>query len=303
MTATMDSYHVPVMAAQCIEGLNIKEGGIYVDATFGGGGHARLILEDKRVKTLFGIDQDNDAIKNKWDDPRLIIINHNYRYMKHFLKYHKSVPVDGILADLGISSFQINEGTKGFSYRFDERLDMRMDQGVEIDAVYVLNEYTQEDLTAIFKEYGELNNAFHIANSIVQYRQGKAIEKVQDLLDAIKPQTPKMGDYAFFSKVFQALRIEVNNEIENLELFLNQCQEVLKPKGRLVVMSYHSLEDRCVKNFINTGNVEGKQVKDGFGNLIRPFEPINKKPITPTEIELVQNPRSRSAKLRIAERN
>lgn len=303
MTATMDSYHVPVMAAQCIEGLNIKEGGIYVDATFGGGGHARLILEDKRVKTLFGIDQDDDAIKNKWDDPRLIIINHNYRYMKHFLKYHKAVPVDGILADLGISSFQINEGTKGFSYRFDERLDMRMDQGAEIDAVYVLNEYTQEDLTAIFKEYGELNNAFHIANSIVQYRQGKAIEKVQDLLDAIKLQTPKMGDYAFFSKVFQALRIEVNNEIENLEVFLNQCQEVLKPKGRLVVMSYHSLEDRCVKNFINTGNVEGKQVKDGFGNLIRPFEPINKKPITPTEIELVQNPRSRSAKLRIAERN
>lgn len=299
----MDSYHIPVMAAQCIEGLNIKEGGIYVDATFGGGGHARLILEDKRVKTLFGIDQDDDAIKNKWDDPRLIIINHNYRYMKHFLKYHKAIPVDGILADLGISSFQINEGTKGFSYRFDERLDMRMDQGAEIDAVYVLNEYTAEDLVAIFKEYGELNNAFHIANSIVQYRKGKAIEKVQDLLDAIKPQTPKMGDYAFFSKVFQALRIEVNNEIENLEVFLNQCQEVLKPKGRLVVMSYHSLEDRCVKNFINTGNVEGNQVKDGFGNLIRPFEPINKKPITPTEIELVENPRSRSAKLRIAERN
>ncbi|MFM9945335.1 MAG: 16S rRNA (cytosine(1402)-N(4))-methyltransferase RsmH [Bacteroidia bacterium] len=303
MTATMDNYHIPVMAAQCIDGLNIIEGGIYVDATFGGGGHARLILEDKRVKTLFGIDQDDDAIKNKWNDPRLIIINHNYRYMKHFLKYHKAVPVDGILADLGISSFQINEGTKGFSYRFDERLDMRMDQGAEIDAVYVLNEYTAEDLTAIFKEYGELNNAFHLANSIVQYRKGKAIEKVQDLLDAIKPQTPKMGDYAFFSKVFQALRIEVNNEIENLELFLNQCLEVLKPKGRLVIMSYHSLEDRCVKNFLNTGNAEGKQIKDGFGNLIRPLEPVNKKPIIPGEEELKQNPRSRSAKLRIAERN
>lgn len=299
----MDNYHIPVMAAQCIDGLNIIEGGIYVDATFGGGGHARLILEDKRVKTLFGIDQDDDAIKNKWNDPRLIIINHNYRYMKHFLKYHKAVPVDGILADLGISSFQINEGTKGFSYRFDERLDMRMDQGAEIDAVYVLNEYTAEDLTAIFKEYGELNNAFHLANSIVQYRKGKAIEKVQDLLDAIKPQTPKMGDYAFFSKVFQALRIEVNNEIENLELFLNQCLEVLKPKGRLVIMSYHSLEDRCVKNFLNTGNAEGKQIKDGFGNLIRPLEPVNKKPIIPGEEELKQNPRSRSAKLRIAERN
>ena len=220
--------------------------------------------------------------------------------MKHFLKYHKALPVDGILADLGISSFQVNEGSKGFSYRFDERLDMRMDQGAEIDAVQVLNEYTQEDLTTIFKEYGELNNAFHLANSIIQYRQGKTIEKVQDLLDAIKPQTPKMGDYAFLSKVFQALRIEVNNEIENLELFLNQCQEVLKPSGHLVIMSYHSLEDRCVKNFINTGNVDGNQIKDGFGNLLRPFEPINKKPITPDANELLQNPRSRSAKLRIA---
>jgi 16S rRNA (cytosine1402-N4)-methyltransferase len=302
MKATMDSYHVPVMAAQCIEGLAIKEGGVYVDATFGGGGHAKLILADKRVKKLFGIDQDDDAIKNQWDDPRLIIINHNYRYMKHFLKYHKALPVDGILADLGISSFQINEGTKGFSYRFDERLDMRMDQGAEVDAVTILNEYNQEELTAIFKEYGELKNAFHIANSIIQYRQGKTIEKVQDLLDAIKNQTPKMGDYAFLSKVFQSLRIEVNNEIENLELFLNQCHEVLKPKGRLVIMSYHSLEDRCVKNFINTGNVEGNQIKDGFGNLIRPFEPVNKKLITPDEDELARNPRARSAKLRIAER-
>lgn len=290
------------MAAQCIEGLAIKEGGVYVDATFGGGGHAKLILADKRVKKLFGIDQDDDAIKNQWDDPRLIIINHNYRYMKHFLKYHKALPVDGILADLGISSFQINEGTKGFSYRFDERLDMRMDQGAEVDAVTILNEYNQEELTAIFKEYGELKNAFHIANSIIQYRQGKTIEKVQDLLDAIKNQTPKMGDYAFLSKVFQSLRIEVNNEIENLELFLNQCHEVLKPKGRLVIMSYHSLEDRCVKNFINTGNVEGNQIKDGFGNLIRPFEPVNKKLITPDEDELARNPRARSAKLRIAER-
>ena len=155
------------------------------------------------MKLLFGIDQDEDAIKNRWDDPRLIIINHNYRYMKHFLKYHKAVPVDGILADLGISSFQINEGTKGFSYRFDERLDMRMDQGEEIDAVYVLNEYDDTALTTVFKKYGELNNAYHIANSIVQYRAGKTIEKVSDLLEAIKPQTPKMGDYAFYPKYFR----------------------------------------------------------------------------------------------------
>jgi 16S rRNA (cytosine1402-N4)-methyltransferase len=302
MKAAMNSYHVPVMATQCIEGLAIKEGGVYVDATFGGGGHAKLILADKRVKKLFGIDQDDDAIKNRWDDPRLIIINHNYRYMKHFLKYHKALPVDGILADLGISSFQINEGSKGFSYRFDERLDMRMDQGAEVDAVNILNDYNQEELTAIFKEYGDLNNAFHLANSIIQYRQLKPIVKVQDLLDAIKSQTPKMGDYAFLSKVFQALRIEANNEIKNLELFLNQCHDLLKPNGRLVIMSYHSLEDRCVKNFINTGNVEGNHIKDGFGNLIRPFEPVNKKLITPDEDEISQNQRARSAKLRIAER-
>jgi len=300
MVDSLTNYHIPVMASQCMEGLAIKEGGIYVDATFGGGGHARLILNHPKVKRLFGIDQDDDAIQNQWEDERLIMINHNYRYMKHFLKYHKAIPVDGILADLGISSFQINEGTKGFSYRFDERIDMRMDMDAEIDAVYVLNQYSANDLTAIFKEYGELKNAFAISESIVFYRTGKPIETVGNLLEAIQPNTPKMGDYAFLSKVFQALRIEVNQEIENLELFLNQCNEVLKPGGRLVVMSYHSLEDRVVKNFINTGNSEGTVQKDGFGNLQRPFEPLNKKPITPSEDELVQNPRSRSAKLRIA---
>jgi len=301
MVETTD-YHIPVMAAECLEALAIKEGGTYVDATFGGGGHAQLILNDTRVSRLFGIDQDADAIKNKWNDERLTLINHNYRFMKHFLKYYKAVPVDGILADLGISSFQINEGSKGFSYRFDERIDMRMDRDAEIDAVYVLNNYTTTELTAIFKEYGELKNAWHISESIVQYRSGNQIETVGNLLEAIRSQTPKMGDYAFLSKVFQALRIEVNNEIENLELFLHQCNEVLKPGGRLVIMSYHSLEDRVVKNFINTGNTEGVVQKDGFGNLQRPFEPVVKKPITPGEKELIQNPRSRSAKLRIAEK-
>jgi len=298
----MSSYHIPVMATQCIEALAITQSGVYVDATFGGGGHAKLILEDKKVKFLYAIDQDDDAIKNKWDDPRLVIINHNFRYMKHFLKYHKAIPVDGILADLGISSFQINEGTKGFSYRFNERLDMRMDKAAEIDAVYVLNEYNQEGLTSIFREFGELKNAWQLADSIVKYRAGNSLETVADLLNAIKAQTPKMGDYAFLSKVFQALRIEVNNEIGNLELFLNQCKEVLKPKGRLVIMSYHSLEDRYVKNFINTGNCEGEVKKDGFGNLIRSFIPIHKKVIVPDENELILNPRARSAKLRVAEK-
>jgi 16S rRNA (cytosine1402-N4)-methyltransferase len=302
MAEILTNYHVPVMASQCLEGLAIKDNGVYVDATFGGGGHARLILDDKRVKVLYAIDQDDDAIKNKWDDPRLVIINHNYRYMKHFLRYHKAIPVDGILADLGISSYQINEGTKGFSYRFDERLDMRMDRDAEVDAVNILNEYSAEEITRVFKEYAELKNAYHLAKDIVQYRQKKNIEQVADLLEAIKNNTPKTGDYAFLSKVFQALRIEVNQEIQNLELFLIQCSEVLKPKGRLVVMSYHSLEDRCVKNFINTGNCQGIVEKDGFGNLIRPLNPVNKKVIVPDNEELNLNPRARSAKLRIAEK-
>jgi 16S rRNA (cytosine1402-N4)-methyltransferase len=298
----MSEYHIPVMAQQCIEALAIKNQGVYVDATFGGGGHARLILEDKRVKRLFGFDQDRDALNNVWDDSRLTIVNHNYRYMRHFLRYHNSIPVDGILADLGISSFQIDEGSKGFSYRFDERLDMRMDRDADEDAVSVLNEYQLEDLTNVFREYGELKNAYQIATSIVNFRSRKSIEYVRDLLEAIKPQTPPKGDYAFYSKVFQAIRIEVNKEIENLEIFLKQCLEVLKPGGRLVVLTYHSLEDRTVKNFINTGNFEGEVQKDNFGNLIRPLEPVNKKVIVASEQELIENTRSRSAKLRIAEK-
>lgn len=298
----MPDYHEPVMAMQCIEGLAIEEGGIYVDATFGGGGHSALILQQKGVKKLFGIDQDDDAIQNKINDDRLVMIHHNFKYMKQFLKYHKAIPVDGILADLGISSYQINEGTKGFSYRFDERLDMRMDQHAELDAVGILNTYSIEDLTNIFKLYGELNNAWHLANDIVSYRKRKSIEKVSDLLEAIKNHTPKTGDYAFLSKVFQAIRIEVNQEMQVLEKFLEQCNVVLKPKGRLVIMTYHSLEDRIVKNYLAHGNFNGEPVKDAFGNLIRPFKPINNKVIVPDAEEINRNKRARSAKLRIAEK-
>ena len=302
MNQKMPDYHEPVMAMQCIEGLAIEEGGIYVDATFGGGGHSALILQQKGVKKLFGIDQDDDAIQNKINDDRLVMIHHNFKYMKQFLKYHKAIPVDGILADLGISSYQINEGTKGFSYRFDERLDMRMDQHAELDAVGILNTYSVEDLTNIFKLYGELNNAWHLANDIVSYRKRKSIEKVSDLLEAIKNHTPKTGDYAFLSKVFQAIRIEVNQEMQVLEKFLEQCNVVLKPKGRLVIMTYHSLEDRIVKNYLAHGNFNGEPVKDAFGNLIRPFKPINNKVIVPDVEEINRNKRARSAKLRIAEK-
>ncbi|NUM32216.1 MAG: 16S rRNA (cytosine(1402)-N(4))-methyltransferase RsmH [Bacteroidetes bacterium] len=300
---TNSEYHIPVLLKQCIDGLNIKQGGVYVDATYGGGGHSKEILKNSKVKKIFAIDQDSDAVLNKVDDDRLIFINHNFRYMKRFLKYYKSLPVDGVLADLGISSFQVDEKTKGFSYRFDEKIDMRMDRDSTIDATKILNDYEFDKLNFIFKNYGELNNSASIANSIIQYRTSKKIEKVSDLLNAIKSLTPKKGDYAFFSKVFQAIRIEVNNEIINLELFLKQCEKSIKPKGRLVIISYHSLEDRCVKNYINTGNFEGISVKDNFGNLIRPFEPINKKVIIPDESEIATNPRARSAKLRIAEKN
>lgn len=291
------------MLNQCIDGLNISNDSTLVDATYGGGGHSKEILKNQKVKKLFAIDQDSDAIQNKTNDDRLIFINHNFKYMKRFLKYYKSLPVDGILADLGISSYQIDEKTKGFSYRFDEKIDMRMDKDSPIDAAKILNEYSFEKLNNVFRNYGELNNSASIANSVIQYRSSKKIEKVSDLLNAIKPITPKKGDYAFFSQVFQAIRIEVNNEIKNLEIFLKQCEKSLKPKGRLVIISYHSLEDRCVKNFLNTGNFNGTIVKDQFGNLIRPFEPVNKKVIVPDEDEIKKNPRARSAKLRIAEKN
>ncbi|MCB9251914.1 MAG: 16S rRNA (cytosine(1402)-N(4))-methyltransferase RsmH [Flavobacteriales bacterium] len=298
----MSSYHIPVMAIKCIDALNLKENGIYVDATYGGGGHARLILKNKKVKTLIGIDQDEDAIKNKIKDKRLIMVHHNYCYMKHFLRFHNAIPVDGVLADLGISSYQINEGSKGFSYRFDEKLDMRMDRSSETSAIDLLNEYETDALNLVFKKFGELKNSYQLAKAIVLYRSHKKIETVSQLLESIKHLSPKTGEYAFYSRVFQAIRMEVNHELDNLEKFLKQCNEVIKPGGRLVVMSYHSLEDRYVKNFINTGNIEGRQIKDSFGNLLREFNPINHKVITADEKELENNPRSRSAKLRIAEK-
>lgn len=290
------------MAIKCIDALNLKENGIYVDATYGGGGHARLILKNKKVKTLIGIDQDEDAIKNKIKDKRLIMVHHNYCYMKHFLRFHNAIPVDGVLADLGISSYQINEGSKGFSYRFDEKLDMRMDRSSETSAIDLLNEYETDALNLVFKKFGELKNSYQLAKAIVLYRSHKKIETVSQLLESIKHLSPKTGEYAFYSRVFQAIRMEVNHELDNLEKFLKQCNEVIKPGGRLVVMSYHSLEDRYVKNFINTGNIEGRQIKDSFGNLLREFNPINHKVITADEKELENNPRSRSAKLRIAEK-
>lgn len=296
-------YHIPVMLKQCIEGLIIKQGGTYVDATYGGGGHSREILKSKKVKSLYAIDQDIDAKRNLIFDKRLKFINHNYRYIFRFLKYYNSIPADGILADLGISSFQIDEKSKGFSYRFDEKIDMRMDKDSILNASVVLNEYSYDKLNKIFKSYGELKNSIKITNLITQYRNTKKIDTTGDLLNAIKPATPKKNEYAFLSQVFQAIRIEVNNEIKNLEIFLNECVKVLKPKGRLVIISYHSLEDRCVKNFINTGNFEGKTIKDSFGNVIRPFEPVNKKVIMPDGEEIKKNPRARSAKLRIAQKN
>lgn len=300
---TKSDYHIPVMLKKCVDGLDIKSSGVYVDATFGGGGHSKEILKNKKVKKLFGFDQDIDAAKNSIDDSRFVFVNHNFKYINRFLKYYKNPKVDGVLADLGVSSFQINEKSKGFSYRYDEKIDMRMDKDAAFDAQKLLNEYDFNKLSNIFKNYGELKNSAKIANAIINYRTFKKIEKISNFLEAIKSTTPKNGEYAFLSQVFQAIRIEVNNELKNLEIFLNECVKCIKPKGRLVVMSYHSLEDRIVKNFLNSGNIEGKLTKDNFGNLIRPFDPINKKVIVPDNEEINVNQRARSAKLRIAERN
>jgi 16S rRNA (cytosine1402-N4)-methyltransferase len=301
----MGKYHVPVMLTECLEGLNIKPDGIIVDTTFGGGGHSTAILKQLGEKgKLVAFDQD-DAAKNNLPekDNRFVFIDQNFEFIKNHLHYQDLLPVDGILADLGVSSHQFDTDERGFSYRFDDAiLDMRMDNTNPLTAIEVLNNYPEEQLADVFYQYGELKNSRHIAKQILNARAQKKIETVSDLKKALERFAPKFKDYKFWSQVFQALRIEVNRELEVLKSMLLQSADVLKKDGRLVIMSYHSLEDRLVKNFINTGNFNGETEKDFYGNIIRPFNPITRKAITPTDAELEKNPRSRSAKLRIAER-
>lgn len=295
-------YHRPVMLSECLEGLNIKPDGIYVDLTFGGGGHSRAILEKlNQDGILIGFDQDKDSIKNIIDDKRFIFINDNFSTLKDNLRLYRFFKVDGILADLGVSSHQIDEASRGFSTRFDSQLDMRMNQNGELNAKDIINNYSERELRNIFNLYGELPNAYQIAKRIVENRENP-INTTLELKELLMPLAPKMIENKFFAMVFQALRIEVNNEIEVLKEMLSQTSEVLKEKGRLVVMSYHSLEDRLVKNHMKTGNIEGKLEKDFYGNNLTCFQLITRKPITATDEEESENPRARSAKLRIAEK-
>jgi 16S rRNA (cytosine1402-N4)-methyltransferase len=298
----MTKYHNPVLLKECIDGLNINPEGVYVDATFGGGGHSREILKHLKGGRLIAFDQDEDAAQNAIDDPRFTLVQQNFRYMKNFLKLHKASRVDGILADLGVSSHQFDVPDRGFSTRFEADLDMRMDMKSELTAASILKEYPERDLARMFRTYGEIDNAGKIAHWIAEYRKENKIKTVNEFKELIAKCMPRGKENQYAAQVFQALRIEVNNELDVLKEFLIQCAEVLKENGRLVVISYHSLEDRLVKNFIGKGKFEGEAEKDFFGNVLKPLDAVNRKVIIPGSEELQLNNRSRSAKLRIAER-
>lgn len=297
-------YHIPALLTETIDGLNIKPNGIYVDVTFGGGGHSKAILEKLGATgKLISFDQDEDAIQNILEDKRFIFVRSNFRYLKNFLKYHGIEKVDGILADLGVSFHHFDESERGFSFRFNGALDMRMNKQSAKTAAQVLNSYSDEDLANVFYLYGELHNSRKIASAIIRARNTKPLETIQEFVDILKPYFLREKEKKEMARVFQALRIEVNSEMEVLEDLLEQTVDVLNEQGRLVVLTYHSLEDRLVKNFIRSGNFEGKLEKDFYGNLISPLKAINNKVITASEEEVERNPRSRSAKLRIAEMN
>jgi 16S rRNA (cytosine1402-N4)-methyltransferase len=297
----MSEYHKPVMLAECIEGLAIKPDGVYVDVTFGGGGHSSEILKNLNKKgRLLAFDQDADAKQNIPNDDRLTFIDQNFRFLKNNCRLHAAIPVDGVLADLGVSSHQFDRPERGFSIRFDAELDMRMDQSSPLTAKEVVNSYSEENLHRIFGIYGEIQNAKSLAKTIVTARLNGAINTISDLKESIKNLIPKGKENKYLAQVFQALRIEVNQELEALQDFLMQTSEVLAVGGRLVVMSYHSLEDRLVKNFIAKGKFKGEQEKDFFGNVLKPFESVSRKAITASEDEIKENNRARSAKLRVA---
>ncbi len=295
-------YHNPVLLKECIEGLNINPAGIYVDVTFGGGGHSREILKHLTTGRLYAFDQDDDAVKNKIEDERFVLIKQNFRYLKNFMKMYNALPIDGLLADLGVSSHQFDEAERGFSIRFNAKLDMRMDQNGKQTAADVLNTYSEEELKRIFKLYGEVDNAGYLASIIFHNRKDKHIDTVNDLKVMITKCVKKGRENQYYAQVFQALRIEVNKELDVLQELLTQSLEVLKPGGRLVVISYHSLEDRLVKNIMRSGKFEGEVEKDFYGNQLTPFKQITKKPIVPTAEENEINSRARSAKLRVAEK-
>ena len=297
----MSNYHNPVLLHESLEALAIRPDGTYVDVTFGGGGHSRAILAQLGEKgKLIAFDQDEDAGANIIHDPRFILVKQNFRFLKNLLRLHSAIPVDGIIADLGISSHQIDQAERGFSTRFDGPLDMRMNRSATMDAEEVLNNYDERQLRNMFREFGDVENAAKLSKTIFAAREKVSIRSIAELKAVISSCMPKGKEFQYLAKVFQTLRIEINGEMEALKELLLQSVEVLKPEGRMVVISYHSLEDRLVKNYFRTGSLKGEQQKDFFGNIIRPFEPVNRKPIVPSESELNLNNRSRSAKLRIA---
>jgi len=296
------AYHTPVLLNESVEGLQIRPDGIYVDVTFGGGGHSSEIIKHIKTGKLVAFDQDDDALPNLIDDKRFVFVNHNFRFLKNFLKHHGIEKVDGLLADLGVSSHHFDDPERGFSFRFDGELDMRMNQSAKTSAKDVINKYQEAELSKVFWEYGELKNNRKLARVIVENRAQKEITTIKEFTDILMPFLPKHAEHKFLAKVFQALRIEVNREMEFLKEMLLQTIDAIKPGGRLVVITYHSLEDRIVKNFIRDGKFKGKAEKDFFGNVAVPFKAVNRKIIVPGDEEIKVNNRARSAKLRIAER-
>ena len=299
----MSEYHNPVLLNDSVDALIVNESGIYVDCTFGGGGHSREILNrlDQNGK-LFSFDQDVDAIRNKIDDNRFELVEQNFRFLKNNLRIRGVKQVDGVLGDLGVSSHQFDTPERGFSTRFDGELDMRMNQNAKLSAKTIINEYEEEDLARVFYDFGELQGSYRLAREVVKARADREINTI-DELKQIFSFIPKMKENKFFAQMFQALRIEVNDEMAALKDMLTQCGEVIKPGGRLVIISYHSLEDRLTKRYMKNGMFEGEPERDVFGNWSAPFKPLQSKVIVPTQEEINENPRARSAKMRIAVRN
>jgi 16S rRNA (cytosine1402-N4)-methyltransferase len=298
-------YHIPALLHPSVDGLAIQPDGTYVDLTFGGGGHSREILSRLGAKgRLIVFDQDPDAYANRPEDDRLIFVRHNFRYLTNFLRYLEIDKVDGILGDLGVSSHHFDSPERGFSFRFDGALDMRMNQVARMTAADILNQYSQEQLLKVFRTYGELQQAGRLVNEVLRFRDSASFETTSQLRDLSEKLAPRRDQAKFLAQVFQALRIEVNGEMDVLREMLEQTIKVIRPGGRLVVIAYHSLEDRMVKNFIKSGDcTETEAEKDIYGNVKVPFVAINRKVIVPDEEEIARNPRARSAKLRIAEKN
>lgn len=295
-------YHKPVMLQECIEGLQINPNGIYVDVTFGGGGHSRLILEHLEGGHLFAFDQDSDAKQNIPEDSRFTLIHENFRHLKNFLRLHGIKKIDGLLADLGVSSHQFDTAERGFSTRFDGPIDGRMDQRGSITGSHILNTYELLELTNMFRLYGELKNAYKISHHIINTREDHPFDTIENLKASLLPFAPKFKENKFYAQVFQALRIEVNQELDAFKEMLEQSEQIMNPEGRLVILSYHSLEDRIAKNFIKTGNVQGELHKDFYGKIQNTWKAITRKPIMAKEEEIETNSRARSARLRIAEK-